>query len=525
MSGRTPRVLFRTVKQGRFVPLPKGQQHGRVPVASAGDETQPSHVETAESHRLGANLSALAASQAATWAMSLLWTLVVPRLLGPAGMGMIVTGSSAAAVVGILLGLAAKDFLVRELVAERARGRDFVGTALVLRASLIPVYVGAIVLYAHVAHFSSQGTLVLYLAAGGTICTLLAEPVQATFQAIERMEYLAFGDVFNKTMVSLLGVGLALLGFGPVGLGVCSLVVAIIGLGLYGRWVRAHVRIVLRTNLVRMRSVVVGSLPYWALGVFFMIYLWIDAVILALMARPEVVGWYGAPTKLFTTLMFLPALIATAHLPRLVSAFGQGPKRFRAVARGPVELVAILSIPVCVVAAMTAHDVIPLLFGSGYRPAIPVMVVLSLCIPPMYICIMLNQVLVAAKRPMVWTWFMAGATVVNPILNVGSALALLLTEVGMLVGGLIVAGRAVLDKSSLSRFAKSGVSGAAMLGAMFSLRSYGFVAATLAGGLVFALLAWVLRLASPEELGILRAVLARLRRRSPVAAPSGVNGE
>jgi O-antigen/teichoic acid export membrane protein len=520
----------------RVVPRPEGEQRGRVPAADTGDEPQPADVEAVATHRMGANLSALAASQAATWAMSLLWTLVVPRLLGPAGMGMIVTGSSAAMVVGILLGLAAKDFLVRELVAERARGRDFVGTALVLRASLIPLYAGAIVLYAHVAHFSSQGTLVLYLAAGGTICTLLAEPVQATFQAIERMEYLAFGDVFNKTTVSLLGVGLALLGFGPVGLGVSSLVVAIIGLGLYARWVRGHVRIELRTNLVRIRSVVLGSLPYWALGVFFMVYLWIDAVILALMARPEVVGWYGAATKLFTTLMFLPAVIATAHLPRLVAAFGQGPTRFRAVARGPVELVAILSIPVCVVAAMTAHGVIPLLFGGGYRPAIPVMVVLSLCIPPIYVCIMLNQVLVAAKRPMVWTWFMAGATVVNPILNValipafqarfhngalGSAVALLLTEVGILVAGMIVAGRAVLDGSSLWRFAKSGIAGAAMLGTMLALRSYGFVAAALAGGVVFALLAWLLRLASPEELEILRASLARLRRRSPVATGVG----
>ena len=35
------------------------------------------------------------------------------------------------------------------------------------------------------------------------------------------------------------------------------------------------------------------------------------------------VGWYGASSQLFQTLMFLPALVQTAWLPRLVTAFGR----------------------------------------------------------------------------------------------------------------------------------------------------------------------------------------------------------
>ena len=48
--------------------------------------------------------------------------------------------------------------------------------------------------------------MALYLAAAATILTLLAEPMQAGFQAIERMEYLAYSDVINKSSQGLLGV-------------------------------------------------------------------------------------------------------------------------------------------------------------------------------------------------------------------------------------------------------------------------------------------------------------------------------
>src|SRR4051812_10963679 len=42
-------------------------------------------------HRLGRNVTALAGGQLVTWTMTLLWTLVVPRALGPEGLGIVVS--------------------------------------------------------------------------------------------------------------------------------------------------------------------------------------------------------------------------------------------------------------------------------------------------------------------------------------------------------------------------------------------------------------------------------------------------
>jgi O-antigen/teichoic acid export membrane protein len=298
-------------------------------------------------------------------------------------------------------------------------------------------------------------------------------------------------------------------------------------MALYVRWIRRHVHIDLHTSVAKVRKLVKGSMPYWAFGVFFMTYLWIDAAMLAAMTRPEVVGWYGLPTKLFTTLMFAPAILSTAWLPRLVSAFEGDVKRLWAAAKAPTELVLLIGLPISVLTAMLSPWAIPLLFGSGYRNAVPVMMVLALCLPAMYLNIMLNQILIAAKRPMAWTWLMAGATVVNPILNyvlirrferlhhngaIGAAVALLLTELLIVVAGMVLVGRRVLDAGSLWRVTRAALAAAGMLGVMYVLRPLG-VAAAPGGVLAFVLLVGVLRIASPEEVAMLRSGFDKLRSR------------
>src|SRR5438105_6020491 len=298
--------------------------------------------------RIGRNIAALASGQLITWSMALLWTVVVPRALGPAGMGVIVTALSVTGVFGILLGLGTRNYLVREIVVNPSAAPRLVGTGLGLRLLLTPLFVVAIVVYAQVANYRHDATIVLYLAAGAAVLILLAEPLQAGFQAIERMKYLAYSDVIGKSSQGFLGLALVMIGFRAIGLTASSVVVAAVVVVLDVYWLSRYLHIDVRTSLREIAGMVKHSLAFWAMGLFFMIYLWIDSVMLSLMTRPEVVGWYGVPTKLFMTLMFAPAILSTAWLPRLVSAFEESPDRLRAVARAPVELVFVLSLPICV---------------------------------------------------------------------------------------------------------------------------------------------------------------------------------
>jgi O-antigen/teichoic acid export membrane protein len=482
------------------------------------------------SARIGRNLAALLSGQLVTWTMTLAWTVVVPRLLGPAAIGLIVTAMSATGILAIALGFGTKNYLVRAIVVTRGEASRLVATATVLRLMLAPLFLAVLIGYAHFAHYGHDGTVVLYLAGGATILTLLQEPMQATFQAVERMEYLALSDVINKSAQGLLGIALAVMGFGAVGFAACWMVMSGVVLVLDAFWLRRHVRLQIGTTVRRLGSMAKESMAYWAAGMFFMIYLWIDTVMLSLMTNPTVVGWYGLPTRLFQTMMFIPVLMSTAWLPRLVKVFEKAPRELQRTARTPVELVVVLGLPIAAAVAVTAGPIIHLLYGSAYDQAVPVMIILGLCIPPMYLNIMLSQVVVAARRQVIWTWLMAAATFFNPTVNamlipltqhrwhngaIGAAIALLLTELLIVCMGIAVAGRSVVGARQIRRFALAAVASAGMWAASYLSRGFGTVPSVAIGCAALLILTVVLRLITPAEIAYLRTRVGRLAPRMP----------
>jgi len=264
------------------------------------------------------NLLVLAGGQATTWTMTLLWTLVVPRVLGPSGLGLITAVWAVAGIMSILLGLGTTNYVARQLVADPDSASRLVGSALVLRVVMVPVFVACAVTFAHFAHYGHDARLVLWLATAATLFTLLDDPLLVAFQAKERMEYMAFSDVINKSAQGLVGIIVVVVGFGAVGLTASWLVVSILVLILGIRWIRPMVKIDLRTSIRQLAGLVRASAAYFASGVFFLVYLWIDSVMLSLMTRDEVVGWYAVPTKLARNLR----VPSGDHLERLATPPG-----------------------------------------------------------------------------------------------------------------------------------------------------------------------------------------------------------
>ena len=167
-----------------------------------------------------------------------------------------------------------------------------------LRVALSPLILGGAFAYGQVVGWDSDAKVVLYLAAAATIFVQIAEPLQAGFQAIERMEYLAYSDIISKSGQGLVGIVVVLLGFGTVGITACW--AAMTGLRRacsISLAARAHPDRRCERASGGWLAVARASVPYWAFGLFFMVYLWIDFVMLSLLTTAEVVGWYGVPMQ------------------------------------------------------------------------------------------------------------------------------------------------------------------------------------------------------------------------------------
>src|SRR5216684_2486716 len=334
---------------------------------------------------LAKNIGVLAGSQIITWCASLAWALFVPRALGPGETGVFTLSVAASGILTVLIGLGTRPLLVREISIDRNRASHLIPAAIAQRVILALPMLAAVAAFARLGHMQGDQVLALYLGWAVAVLYLLFEPIQAGLQALEKMQYLAYADILTKTLVSLVSVVLVLVGVRAIGLLILTVIVLVAVLILHVGWMRKNFKIDWKIQPGDVWSLTVASLPYLGFALFFTFYLWIDSLMLSVMTPTQVLGWYGLPTKLFGTLMFVPVILSTAWLPRLAAAHAQGDDVLWQAARGPLQVVLALSLPVCLGVALVSNNLILFLYGNDFRQAIPVMTLLALSVPPMYL--------------------------------------------------------------------------------------------------------------------------------------------
>jgi O-antigen/teichoic acid export membrane protein len=487
--------------------------------------------------RLVRNIGLLTASQLITWTLTAGWTLFVPRLVGPAGIGLLVMAWAVSGIIGNLCSLGLPTLLVKEIAAAPERAPRVLGTALVIRLCCIAPALGFTVMYLRLGHFDGEKALVLFLAAGIAITWLFLDIQMAAFQGIERMEYLAYDSILNKGIFVLGSVALVVAGLGAVSLVSMTLIATLAVVVLNAIWSRRFFRVEWRTNLDQVRRLARASLPYWGLAVFLSIYQWIDSAMLAVMTRPEVVGWYGVPSRIFGSMLVIPIILYTAWLPKLVSAFTVSQDQLRRTARAPIEVVTSLSLPIGVGAALIAGPLITFLYGPAYAPSIPVFSVLAVTAIPMYLNITISQLLIASNRQATWMRALGAASIVNPVVNffliqvfqarfgngaLGAAFSLLITELLMASYGTFAI-RKLVEPESLARLGRVALATAGMGATILLTSRLGLLVEVLGGSVSLLLFLVVLRvLTRAQVVDIFSDGLTRIRSRvsRPTAAPA-----
>jgi O-antigen/teichoic acid export membrane protein len=495
---------------------------------SAGASVSVNAAGSSSRSRLIRNIGFLAGGQLATWSLSLLYTVVVPRALGPGRVGQLTIAFAVTGIVGVAASLGITTLMVKEIGRDHQNAPALVGTALLVRAVFVVPSIVAVGIFVFLGRFSADQTSLIWLATASMIVALFVGPFQAAFQGIERMEFLTYTDILNKAVLSVASIAIVLMGLGVHALMALGLAMTAVVLALNALWSRGKFAINWQPDRERMRSLIVGSLPYWTTGLVLTFYMWVDSMMLSVMSSDVVVGWYSVPTRVFTTLLFVPVILGTAMLPRLSSAFRDGIESLRRTARPALELALVLSLPVAIGAALVAKPLIADIWGPKFAPSTWVLVILALTLPPTYFNIMANQVLIAINRQVAWTKVMVAAALINPVLNlfliryfqdtqhngaIGAALSLTVTEIGMALAGLALM-QAMFDAGSVLRLLRAIAATAGMAIVVWALSGYGLIIETAGGMFAFAALAVAFRLLTTDEFAMLRRTAARAATRT-----------
>lgn len=480
----------------------------------------------AGSGRLARNILMLGGGQLASWLFALSFTLVVPRRLGPAAMGEFVIAISTASILAIFIFLGADPLVTREVARDRSKASSLVGPTILMRLALaVPACIGMLV-YLRLVGFGPERALVIWLAVAIAIGGSVTAAFQAAFSGFERMEYLAFATLIGNGLASLLGIVLVLLGGRVVAIMGLNLALTILVVALNIYWSRRLFEVKFQGARRVVPHILKAGFTFWIGGLFFTAYLWIDSILLSLLAPARVVGWYGVPTQLFVATLMVAGVLGQAWFPRLAAAHKEGADSLRRNARPAIETAVVLSLPIAAGMVLVSGPLVARLYGSEFIGAAPVLAILGACIVPTYLNMMAYQILQAEGRQVSWFKVIAIATVLNIAANliliphfqaqgngaVGAALALLGTEVFELVGAMFLLPW-LLGPALLGRAARAAAATALMAAAVFAVSPAGLPAEVAAGVAAFGIFALLLRVPTSAELSLLSGFGVRVRSR------------
>jgi O-antigen/teichoic acid export membrane protein len=506
------------------------------------------------SQKVAFNTTVLLASRVVVAASGLAGVAVSTRYLGPAEFGQLTVAIVFVSVFGFFTDAGLYTVAARELAKhpedERRLLANVFSMGLVLTAATVVValLVMAVVYGGSGDDLVRTGVVIL-------VVQMLASPLGGAASAYLIAHQRAGPMAFAATFSSLVFIGglfaVIELDLGFAGLAACFAASGVISLLLPFAVVRG-VRLRWARDPAVWRQMLRWAIPQAGVLVLSVIYFRLDTFLLSFLSSDAEVGLYGVAYRVLEVLIVVPVYLMTTLFPEVAR---QRPHaaRLNEIVQGAFSSVVLAGVPLVIIFAAFAEEIVAVAGGPRYADASPVLRVLVVAVAILFVNTVFFQSLVALNRQRNLFMLLLAVLVGNVALNLvlipplgamGAALALVATEAAAL--GLVL--RTFVGVGTVPRLRRPARLICAALGTaavVLALReviplvrpdemsSASFTAAigplaTLGGASVLTVGLWAGSLmlldAVPPEL---RAALAALRQRSssePVAVPPPVGG-
>jgi O-antigen/teichoic acid export membrane protein len=446
---------------------------------------------------IGKNIIWLFLSQIATWMISVVLLVIVPDRFGDENFGKI---SFAIAFMGFftLIGmLGTYSFLVRTIARDHSAVGPYIFNAVLLKISLAVVLSGAALGVASAIGYSSETMTLLAIGCGVMLCSLLSDTLLAGLAGMERMGRPALWSVVQIYVAGAAGLVVVLSGGGVVAFVAVGATAAIIPVVANAILLWPHLRGHLRVDFRLWKAIVIGGVPLLALSGLNLIYGSIDIPILKSISGNDAVGWYALAYKWVGMPVFISSIVVTAFLPSLSNLAVQSAEAFSSLTNRAVRLVGFVSIPASVGIALTANELLTMIYDKKYERSIPLMQILAIHIPLAAMDTVLATALIAADRQRKYLIVAGTAAVFNPALNfvlihltqdvfsngaIGAAIMTVTTEVFIMAGALHFRGQGVMDRNTVGYLARCVAAAGLMVPGVWLVRDTNIVVMAIIGG-------------------------------------------
>lgn len=494
------------------------------------------------SKTIAKNAGVMMVSQIITWSLSFLIIITQPRYLGPHAVGQLAIASSLWLIIGVLMGFGMDIHLFKSIALAPNRVGELVGTSIIMRCLL---YVPGVLLSFLSLYLFGYPIEIFYISSiigVTTFVSLMSSPLGAALNGLERMEYNSLVSVVNKFVSTGLILLFVFLGFNVYWIAAVDLFVSIVNLCILFYFSRKYFRIELRLPATDRWAMLRASSPFLITSFTMIAYHQIDNLIVSRLVSIDSAGWYRTAQNLAGTLMFLPYIASTVLFPILSRSYAAGQGQMAPIARRSFDLMILLGIPIGLGTMLIARPMILLLLGEGFAPSGEILELQGLVLFVIYLNTMLGQLIISTERTSRWNVVMIAVTVLTLPLDLflmpwtervlgngglGGVISYAITESVMLAATILLLPKNTFAWSNLRTVVLTMVAGLGMVAASWWFRDSYMILSVLVGAVSYFALVMLLRILSPEDMGLLKAgmgqVLAKLRGGNQ--APAGLGGD
>ncbi len=370
--------------------------------------------------------------------MRLIFFRYIAVYLGVGDFGILTFVLSFSAILGVFISIGLRKFLAREVSRKKEDTGEFVGISLLIKIPL-GIFTSIILwLIIHFSKFQLITTHTLIWIAAAAFIGIIRDEMYAIFQAHERMEFEALGNVIDSILILSGGFLLIYIGKNVVWFGMLYFLTNFTLL-IYAFFIllRYFSKPKFRLKWEYLKWTIKESLPFGLSTLFYTVYFYIDSVMLSYMKSNTSVGFYNAAYKITFILLFIPAAYLRSIFPLLSQFFITAKNSIYKAYRITLKYFLILACFTGLFIYTYADIIIRLFYGQKYSPSIPVLKTLGIAVAFSFLARVPSNILGAINRQRIDFLVTMGLMFLNVILNfifipyldfLGAGITTLITE-------------------------------------------------------------------------------------------------
>lgn len=460
-------------------------------VGKSGEASDGAAPVNKATRSVGQNIAVLMASQSVTWVLTAVVTWMVPRYLGPVGLGQIAIGTSIWMVAVAVSEFGSATMMTVEVARHRSTAASLRTKVIKLRTGVFIATLPVVAFVLWIGPYDRQTIEVAAIMGIGAYLTLIRGSYNGTLRGLQEMGVTARVDVLAKTATVIATVAVLLAGGRVYGIAFISVGVGFLAIALLVRATRRLLRLLpAEPSPLAGKSLVRSTLPFFGVSVVLVVYQQIDTVVMSVLIGEEPVGWYSAADFLFGSLLFVPLIIMQALFPSIAELHERDPAAVDPMVCRTFDSLLLISVPIGIGTIVVAPSFVDFLYGDAFEEAGPVLQIFGVVLMLTCQTILLGRLAQATGRAARWALVMSAAVVLSVGLDIvlvpwaddrydnaaiAGALAYVATEVVLLVVGVVLLAPAIMRRATFDRMLRVAAAGAVMLAVSWPLRSQFFV--------------------------------------------------